>query len=344
MEKDLAYFIGQQQEFSQKNEKDTLEYLRNQVDRSNKIINEVSEIIQTSICDHQRFIIEFIIRLADLSYDLKGRRSLIKLERGLSDLFIYFRQSSIDICTNSGNKLEQYFQLDGRHPPRFIVKGLRQSDKHIIDYYRHNCDALPATYSFEAKENTAFQRVNKDQKFYFSNNIPEEAKSTVPTKKYINKRLIKDEVENYNLCLVDKNLKYNSHEKYASELRDTSWEKCWLGYDETLPSYRSFYKSTLVIPISISHIDIQTKQSLSIDGNYDRAIFGYLCFDDVCAEYFNFPMDRSVGYVFSKILSLYNVAMKYFEKKILSKEIAFLNSQKPDWKEIIWKNYSRIDR
>lgn len=291
----------------------------------------LAEIIKDAICKQQKLLAEFVMHESPLVKDIEKIEDISELEDKIISFFDFFQESLEAACDVSVTYLNKYFELDGRHVPRITIKGLRRNDKRVIDYYRSDGDTY--YYAFRYQENTAFKDVNHRKKHYFSNNIPADAKSGL----YENKRLIKSMVESYILPEIDLNIKYLSHDEY-NLVRDKNWERCWNSYNKKeKPSIRSCYKSTLVVPIALSHINIATKKKLMIHNRYDSAIFGYLCFDDVCIEYFELPRDMYIGYIFSDILSLYIVAMNYFEYGTLKEKISRLDNERSDWKDKTWK-------
>ncbi len=83
------------------------------------------------------------------------------------------------------------------------------------------------------------------------------------------------------------------------------------------------YKSTLIIPITFYNNTLQ-EEFLSRFGmnNFERTIFGYLCFDHIETEYFNDAMDVDFGYIVADILSLYLVTTLIYTKRSTTYEHA----------------------
>lgn len=311
--------------------------LERQLSKLEESIGFLIENIKEVICYNQKIIAEFSIKTANYVNQILQVEDIEDLEKMIVNFYNMAQEDITSSCKVSVNYLYKYFQLDGRHMPRITIKLLRQKDKHIIDYYRGDRNSYLG-YAFPAEQHTGFDEVNKGDKYYCCNNIPEKAKSNL----YKNNRLIRRLVEKYALPVsANPDCKYFSHDKLDS-MRDLEWEKCWHDYGKKQkPPMRSCYKSTLVVPIILSEVNIDTKSRLMIDDKYVSAIFGYICFDDVCVDYFQLPRDQYIGYIFSDILSLYIVALNYFERGVLREKISQLDKEKHDWRNRIWHSELR---
>lgn len=296
------------------------------------LVPPTMDVIKNAICAHQKLLVEFIFETTDFVDKIRKTRQLGKLKEEMRKLFfVYFFDKRTEACDLSNRYLCEYFEKDREHAPRITLKGLRKSDKHVIDYYRSLGDPLPDSYSFHLEDNTAFSRVSAEKVPYHCADIPTEAKAGY----YRNRRLIPEKVARYAVTETTMDGRSFTINECISKYRDRTWEECWAGYPESgchQVSPRSCYKSTLVIPVALSHINLSTKKKLKISADFNSALLAYLCFDDVCIDYFNIPADESVGYIFSDFLSSYLLMMNYIEYNVLSKQISRLNREVSDWK------------
>lgn len=288
---------------------------------SDIIIEPFSKNIKRAVCEHQRLLVEFVFETIDFVGKIQKIKDENKLRNAVKKLFsTYFYNKRIEACDLSRQFLYEHFELDRKHVPRITVKGLRKSDKHIFDYYRSSGKPYDADcYSFHFEDNVAFKTVSEDKVAYHCDDIPLQAKLG----HYYNSRLLQDRVARYNPIEMRINGQSLTYDDLISTCRDSEWEQCWINYPGSARhvSPLSCYKSTLVVPIALSHINMSLKEKLDISSDFNSAIFGYLCFDDVCTHYFNVPVDKYVGYIFSDILSHYLLIMNYVEYSVLSNQI-----------------------
>ena len=101
---------------------------------------------------------------------------------------------------------------------------------------------------------------------------------------------------------------------------DEDWKKCWIDSNNQFCQDNSFYRSTLVVPITLvnnkgisreflRHIELPlpTEQD-----DKRRAIYGFLCFDSIYPGFFD-EADVHVGYFFADIFSFYLVPLHIAE-------------------------------
>lgn len=145
-------------------------------------------------------------------------------------------------------------------------------------------------------ENTGFQYVFNNGRYYLCPDIPSKAKGGY----YINPRLQNHLARNYNpprKAFIKK------------EAIDTAWCDCWVRGSSTPAEWeRSCYKSTLIVPMTLINNDLDDefkKDFFNSSFHDNRTIIGYLCFDHPIIDYFNENIDVKLGYIFADILSLY---------------------------------------
>lgn len=305
--------------------------LKDKNSKLKKLNCDLIDNLRKSICDHQKLVVDFVFETMVLVDEiLKIRSDNRKLALQIKNLFYnHFYNKRIEVCELSKNYLITYFKMNRGHVPRITVKGLRKSDNHIIDYYRSSGQPFPAdSYSFFFEENTAFKHVTDNKGPYCCNDIPSHAKIGA----YLNNRLMLDKVKEYSPIKLKLNGRSINQNGLITKL-DPEWQKCWKGYQpNAIINPLSCYKSTLVIPIALSHLNSPSKKRLRISADYHSTIFGYLCFDDVCINYFIEKQDINIGYIFADLLSYYLVFINYIEHNLLCERITSLDKDLPEWK------------
>lgn len=220
------------------------------------------------------------------------------------------------------NAVRQNFQLlreyflsargDSSIAPRICIKANHISEEdgtdYIVDVFRDD-QSVPRS-KFPLSANSGFQKIRANGVFFLCNDTTAVNKNTGELE-YRNSRID-----------VQRVIKYKKPQK--NSFPDLEWAQCWKDFSPSNPSHeeslvalRSFYKATLVVPITVTNHYFRDdfRRLLHIE-KMERAIFGYLCFDHVLENYFQ-PEDIEVGYIFADLMSLYFVTR--FEHVTLSK-------------------------
>lgn len=199
------------------------------------------------------------------------------------------------------NYLVRYFKDRSVILPRACIKLLDSDTGYISTLFRTTGDDLGDPYN--PKLNTAFQIASEVGNPYFlSNNIPNDVKDG-----YKNARINNDRALNYKepgIFNCYKNWKNKSKKSWV----DRQWIGCWTDCDDELD--HSFYKSTLVVPISIKISDLKHdlfKNKFHVFDNAYRILFGFLCFDHRDTGYFNKNFDLEIARTLADLLSLYYI-------------------------------------
>ncbi|MFV5213057.1 hypothetical protein ACLIIZ_04940 [Azonexus caeni] len=220
--------------------------------------------------------------------------------------------------------IHAYFS--GRHPiePRVCIKGsFRSKDKNtIVSVFRDRKVAYIS--DADVKSNTGFDTIANTGRYFLLNNIPEAARKGA----YHNPRLDLSKVKHL----------YSSHHRkdknatgHASDLN--YWPECWKDSHGQNKDTTSFYKSTLIIPMTMWNNKLsEAFKSLIHIQNVDRTIFGFLCLDHVDTNYFREEDDVAVGYVFADLLSLYLFARAIYTEisRTFSEAESYLDEQQLD--------------
>jgi hypothetical protein len=186
--------------------------------------------------------------------------------------------------------------------PRMCIKVMLGSE--IVTLFRSPVLQNHQEKPIGAGQNTAFRKVIEGDPYYLSNNIPQEVFET----EYANARIDQDRAIRY----YTEKSKQREDGFVSRESERVAWAKCWTDYSEGA-SIDFFYRSTLVIPISLStdkmHEDFRSKFDISTDA--ERAIFGFLCFDHVDTNFFE-EKDKYFGQILADFLSLYLIQQLFF--------------------------------
>lgn len=257
-------------------------------------------IIQSSICFNQGAFIQYSFLTAEKHKKMKEEffreaRNKELVSAYTKDLIDYLNKSFYENTYKNFEYLHSYFEGRRKIAPRICIKGnfsMLGKDT-IVSVFRDR----PVYYDSDAEliNNTGFATVAATGRYYIQNNIPLAAKA----RKYINPRLDSKKVKELSRAYFPG---INKNNKSLSE----SWAECWRDYSREKNDEASYYKSTMIVPMTLWNNDLvdEFKDLIKIR-NVDRAIFGFLCFDHVEENYFSENKDVSIGYIFADILSLY---------------------------------------
>lgn len=195
--------------------------------------------------------------------------------------------------------LKKYFHGRNAVEPRFCIKGSirREASDNIVEIVRDRQVNYFSEYPLDA--NSAFTFVKAKGTYFLCNDIPK----SVAEGTYLNSRIDLEAARCYVKASVG-NKKANDH------ILDDEWVKCWYkpervdGGTSELNDL-SCYKSTLIVPLTLWNVglDEMFRDTIRVE-NVGRTIFGYLCLDHTCINYFT-SADIDVGYIFADLLSLY---------------------------------------
>lgn len=249
-----------------------------------------SKVVQKAVCFNQGEYLQYAFVTAEKHKKLKDSfretpENGARIGALAKDLVNYINSKFYEDTYENFKLIHAYFEHRSRRKPRICIKGSFNVDNHskVVSVFR---DAL-VSYDSDAnvEKNYGFLTIYKNGTYFLENNIPEAAAGD----RYFNPRLDNDRVRQF----------LNG----ASGTRVKKWEDCWIG-DKKDKS--SFYKSTLIIPMTLWNNDLseEFKELVNLE-NVDRTIFGFLCFDHVDVNYFDEEDDVALGYVFADIISMY---------------------------------------
>lgn len=253
------------------------------------------DVLQKSVCNFQLKYVDWQVSLTEKHRKL---RLLLNDEAttsvSLGEAFFDFARSSsrmiVDMVGLTTTAIDRFYSADSRSSvlPRSCIKMI--SNGKILDVYRKNKDGEK---NFSATENTAFVELKKGNRIFLENDIPSAAASG----SYFNKRIDNDRAKDF---LKDDD---HSHDK---------WRRCWTDGDDQGISNEAFYKSTLVIPITLNggvdRFKQETFEKFIRRGNrseteHEKLLFGFLCLDHTDPFFFT-KEDQAVGWIFADLLSI----------------------------------------
>lgn len=188
--------------------------------------------------------------------------------------------------------------------PRICVKACHNGK--IIDLVRSDGRVRGSEDRIES--NTGFSQVNGTGRYFLCNDIPDSVRSGL----YINPRINIECAKKYKKIYNDILEKIHIGNLFKNKY-DVEWANCWIDYKQDMSeeNFSSFYKSTLIIPMTLWNSNL-TDEFIELFGGsdikIDRMIFGYLCFDNISENYFN-DDDIQIGYIFADLMSLYIINM-----------------------------------
>lgn len=160
--------------------------------------------------------------------------------------------------------------------------------------------ATPEVPEHLVDENTGFQYVSQNGKYFLCNDLP----ALAVKGEYVNPRLDEYRVRSY----VKKKRWFGEE-----PVEDQDWVKCWRTPSHRFPDfYKHCYKSTLIVPMTLKNnpeISDEFKREFFRTGQgefFDRMIWGFLCLDHPSTGYFN-DSDIELGYIYADLLSLYYI-------------------------------------
>lgn len=269
---------------------------------------DLSGILNKFICYNQGVYAGYSLLAGDLHKELRlakenSSSSEETLKKCVQDLQIKLYKEFRKIMNQNVKRfMTDYFRIRPGSLPRIIIKGWHGNE--IIDIYRIHYGPTFNTERPSVYSNTGFIKIRETGRYYLCNNIPYEAYHG----NYKNNRLDNDKLKQL----------FTQEEIDQGNINFAKWKQCWSRYtvketSEVLdPHDNSCYQSTLIIPITILNNDdlndsITKRFKLPrLDHpEVGRIFFGFLCFDNKEANYFNEDIDWLIGYIFADIISLY---------------------------------------
>jgi hypothetical protein len=296
---------------------------------------DISLLMKELVCFHQGSVFEYWFLASKKHQELKESFSFMNsifnknlLHQHRKSLKEYLLDGVTDNLQKSFEILERYFKAVKKDsfkgtelntslyiPPRLGVKMVDENE-HLIDLAR--------------SAQTPKTRTNRKMKLGDSSAFHEDPYLVNDIFQLIIESPENDEQAYINPSLNNSKVKAIFAQGENVEPFDfDKWVTCWedekqnaLAYDDP----RNYYRSTLIIPITLAHNDIswEFEQKFACEEGYARNIFGYLCIDSIYPKHFD-AADVNVGYIAADLISLYLLSMINYLNK--SKTISCLDKK-----------------
>jgi MarR family protein len=255
--------------------------------------------INNIVCYHQGRFIQYMYMAAEkhkkLKNELDNGCDVAQVNEDARDLIEFINSEFYQATHTTFSMLKEYFLCSRSSAPRVCLKGGfpdEASDK-VRAIFRDG--VVDYDSSTEAKNNTGYLQVIATGRYYLQNNIPD----AFARNEYVNPRL-----DGHRL---------SAGAGTGGGLYEPSWDELWNDYSPEKAGDASFYKSTLIVPLTFwnNSLSPEFKRAVASKGDVfgstggiGKTIFGFLCFDHRHVDYF-VEADISVGYVAADLLSMY---------------------------------------
>lgn len=290
----------------------------------------VVEFLKSSICDAQLDICDFQSRLAvrdealrkALSIDDTNARDKTRKINRLKKEVKRFRDTRLTIFGYMSEfvevRLKEYYRIVNRSSgcsPRVCMKLF--ANEEVIDAYRKPDDSPEGYGRIKIDANTGFRKIYKGARAFVENDIPRAARDKSP---YLNSRL----------SIVQNWADYKPPGRYArfkmSRLEkkhcDDKWRACWKDGHSLDRNYKSFYKSTLIVPMTvraqIGNFSPDAESKLESNTS-DKLLYGFICIDHVRDHFFSRKpikdslsnsRDVNIAIIFADLMTILCVQLK----------------------------------
>ena len=226
----------------------------------------------------------------------------------------YFEAQFSNVAKQTCDYLRIYFTKDycserSEIPLRVAIKVIVNDEIVTLERFPKG---LYEDVESQASENSAFEfLVAENQKgYYLCNDIPQ----AIERGHYKNNRIDIPAARQY---IQSEEYQKAQLNLISPEEAGQDWAKCWKKVDmlsgiELSPPKTSCYKSTLVLPISLSSKDLKStrfREFFYLDeegaSEVNDIIFGYLCLDHPLKNYFREETDVKLADMFADFLSFY---------------------------------------
>jgi hypothetical protein len=205
-------------------------------------------------------------------------------------LLEFLNRRFYEVVAKNFEFLHAYYGTKEGAPPRICLKGTFRLDAnetvvsifrdHQVDYEQQSDTAI--------ERNSGFHHIKNTGTYFLENNLPKAAVEGT----YVNPRLRIEQIR--------EQAKFGGLGQVT-----TDWDRYWIGFDDAHQGDASFYKSTLIIPLTLSaDVGQDFKQEVPIE-DIDKSVFGFLCFDHRDVDYFDEGADVSMSEIFAGFLCHY---------------------------------------
>lgn len=268
--------------------------------------SRMMSILRSAICNNQGNLIQYMFLAAEKHKSLRlflesaDAFDMEQLKEKVEALSSYIDKNLKKSIGRNIDYLYQYFNGRSTFKPRICIKG-KSFVEDEFKIVRVFSDESPGYASdIDINKSTAYKYIKDNGKYYIQNDIPA--------------AVIRGEYEN-------SRLDYSSIRRLAGQGHDLDdvWVECWMNSGKDQVAQNSFYKSTLIIPVTLlnntldpefvynfnTKIDKEVGESTLNPGEIERTIFAFLCIDHVDRWYFDEENDVRIAYMIADLISFY---------------------------------------
>jgi hypothetical protein len=213
----------------------------------------------------------------------------------LERLLNYSNRELFSAVTKNFSYLRTFFRHRAGSAPRISLKGnyFIDAENTVVSIFRDHFASYLSDTAIE--HNTGFYSIKNSGRYFLENDIP----AAAIFRSYVNPRL-----DHAKLFSAANAVSRSDALRVVTE----NWEEYWKDYEPDKRGDKSFYKSTMIIPLTLWDNEISpefiesTKEKLP---EIDRSVFGFLCFDHTQTGYFDPRIDLPFGKIFADILCTY---------------------------------------
>lgn len=299
------------------------------IQNSNWELYHTVSVINEGICELQGLFPQYLVITIEKHKKLhrfyknykknQNQTNLINLKNAYDDLLLYLNNEIIEACKIVLSFLSRYYKYRSEIQPRICIRiPTGPEGNEIVDLYPPRYSSKPR---INIKENTAFFHFKNTGKFFICNNIPEAIKREEYKNSRINLKAVK---ENYKPPLRIKKWWYRFRSK---PLIDEKWRSYWIDAEDPNLSIHDFYKSVLVVPMTLLNARLNHEFISILFGledisefteKYKKLAFGFICIDHIYCDFFDEEKDVRCGYIFADFLSLFFIVRKLFIERSLT--------------------------
>ncbi len=267
--------------------------------------SRILSIIRNAICYNQGELIQFTFLAAEKHKEV---RLLIDSERPDKDelkektqaLKKYLDNTIKRVINTNYNYINDYFFSRSTTLPRVCIKCklMVEDQAKIVRLYPDK--EIGYNSEINVERSTAYNHILHNGNFFLENNLPNAVKNGDYENERLNMQKINDFISN------------------KQDIYDV-WPECWKDYSNNTNDLSSYYKSTLIVPITLLNnkldpeftvkfnekIDNEIGKSGLNPNEIERTIFAFLCFDHVDTWFFNDDFDVRFGYMIADLISHY---------------------------------------
>jgi len=214
---------------------------------------------------------------------------LRQVEKALVAFLEFLNQRFYEATAKNFELLHAYYSSKGGVAPRICLKGTFRvnTSETVVSIFRDHDVDYEKQSDASIERNSGFFHIKETGSYFLENNLP----SAVLQGRYVNPRLDTDAIHS------------EFRGKGQLSQLNNAWDRYWIGNNDTRTNDSSNYKSTLIVPLTLSvdNLTDDFRKEVPLE-DVDRTVFGFLCFDHREVGYFDESTDVSIGQIFAGFL------------------------------------------